>query len=168
MHIETERLMIKSFKETMAENLFLGSLEDEMKKFLPDEILKNIEEAKEKIHFFQECYGKKNKPQVYAITLKDDEWIGYIQMSPLQEKWEIGYHILKKHTHHGYAKEAVTNFLPVMMKNFQINQVYGICLEENVTSCRILENCSFVKIFDGEDNYQGQKQNICKYIFYGK
>lgn len=59
MHIETERLMIKSFKETMAENLFLGSLEDEMKKFLPDEILKNIEEAKEKIHFFQECYGKK-------------------------------------------------------------------------------------------------------------
>lgn len=75
---------------------------------------------------------------------------------------------MKKHTHHGYAKEAVTNFLPVMMKNFQINQVYGICLEENVASCRILENCSFVKIFDGEDNYQGQKQNICKYIFYGK
>lgn len=166
MYIETERLYIKELEETMAESLFFNSLDEDTKRFLPDEVFDNVEQAKEKIIFLRSCYEKKDKPLVYAVTLKNNQWIGYVQLVPYQDTWEIGYHIGKKYTGHGYATEAVKNFLSVIMPILKINKVYGICLKENIASCRVLENCTFVQIFDGIDNYQGKQQEICKYIFY--
>ena len=53
----------------------------------------------------------------FPVTLKDGTYIGYVQSVPFDDDtWEIGYHIDENYTNQGYATEAVTAFLPVIMK----------------------------------------------------
>ncbi len=78
--------------------------------------------------------------------------------------WEIGYHIAKQFTEHGYATEAVKAFLPAMAQKLNIKEVYGICLVENTASVRVLEKCGFVQVYQGTGNYQGNEAEILKTI----
>ena len=69
------------------------------------------------------------------------------------------------YTKHGYATEAVRAFLPVVMKKLEITEIQGICLAENKASAKVLERVGFVKQFEGIGNYQGEDQEICKYLY---
>ncbi|HEX3078235.1 MAG TPA: hypothetical protein VHQ24_15350 [Lachnospiraceae bacterium] len=37
----------------------------------------------------------------------------------------------------------ITDFIPVIMQHLNINIIYGIVLEENKTSHKVLEKCDF-------------------------
>ena len=55
------------------------------------------------------------------------------------DTWEVGYHIGKTFTGNGYATEAVKAFLPVIMKELNITEIFGICVVENMASAKVLE-----------------------------
>ena len=59
----------------------------------------------------------------------------------------------KTYTGNGYATEAVRAFLPVMVKRLGIDEVYGVRLQENKASGRVLEKCGFQVLFTGEGPY---------------
>ena len=46
--------------------------------------------------------------------LKDKTNIGYVQACSLDNGWELGYHIAKNYTGHGYATEAVMRFCQLL------------------------------------------------------
>ena len=60
--------------------------------------------------------------------------------------WEIGYHIGAKYTKHGYATEAVSAFLPVIMERIGVTKMAGICLADNIASQKVMEKCGFILI----------------------
>ena len=165
MKIETKRLIIKELTMDMAFDIHKNSLDEDNRRFVPDEVFETVESAEETISFLMEQYENKSGPLVYAIIKKEDNRnIGYIQVIPLENgEFEIGYHIAKEYTKNGYATEAVKAFLPAGCELVNISSILGICLKENVASCRVLEKCGFVETFDGLGEYQGKENYISKY-----
>ena len=166
MHIETERLLITRLTEEMAQSVHENSLDADNRRFVPDEVFETVEIARETIEFLISCYESGDGPLVYAILLKDQTNIGYVQAVPMENGvWEIGYHIGEKYTRHGYATEAVQAFLPAIMKNLQLTEMLGVCLKDNLASVKVMERCGFEKTFEGAGDYQGAKREICKFIY---
>ena len=153
--LETDRLIITEMTMDMAMDVHKNSLDEDTRRFVPDEVFETLEDAKETMEFLMSQYGSAEGPLVYAMLTKDeDKNIGYVQLVPIGEgKWEIGYHVAKAFTGNGYATEAVKAFLPVMAKRLGISEVYGIWLLENAASGRVLEKCGFQTFFTGEGMY---------------
>ena len=166
MNIQTNRLIITDFNVDMAESVHLGSLDDDNRRFVPDEVFETVEDAAETLDFLIGCYSTGEGPQVYPVLLQDQTYIGYVQAIPLDDaEWEIGYHISGSYTGQGYATEAVSAFLPVIMKKLGISSIKGVCLAENIASVKVMERCGFEKLYEGKGSYQGQERNICKFVF---
>lgn len=166
--IKTERLTITRFTPDMAQSVYENSQDDDIRRFVPDEVYDSVEEAREAIEFLISRYDSTDGPFVYPIITNDGgSNIGYVQLCKLEddETWEIGYHIAQDFTGKGYATEAVKAFLPAMAKKLNIKEVYGICLAENTASVRVLRKCGFSRIYQGMGNYQGKEAQIIKAIW---
>ncbi len=170
MLVETERLIITEFTLDMAQVVQENSLDEDNRKFVPDEVWETKEEAEEKLRFLISQYGSFEGPLVYPIIVKEtDENIGYVQLVPMEEgTWELGYHIAKKFTGNGYATEAIKAFLQVISKEVGLNEVYGICLAENKASCAVMKKCGFINIYRGSGFYQNTDREIVKNIWKNK
>lgn len=166
MNIETSRLIITEFTADMAEAVHRNSLDDDVRRFVPDEVFETLEIAQETVDFLMSRYAGLEDPLVYPVLLKEGTNIGYVQLVEIDEGYEIGYHIAKSHTGKGYAAEAVQAFLPVIMPTKGIREVYGICDAENLASRRVLEKCGFIKIYEGMGPYHGEETPICRYIYH--
>ena len=167
MKIETCRLLITELTTDMAQDVHENSLDEDTRRFVPDEVFETIEDAQETISFLISQYGAFEGPLVYALITRDHgSNIGYVQMVPIEDgAWEIGYHIGKAYTGLDYATEAVKAFLPVMAKAIGIRDVYGICVKENIASRRVMEKCGFENIFAGIGSCQGESREIIKNIW---
>lgn len=167
MKIATERLIITEFTMDMAESVHLNSLDEDNRRFVPDEVFETVEEAAETIEFLMGCYTSGEGPLVYPALLKDSTYIGYVQAVPFENgSFEIGYHIGSAYTKKGYATEAVTAFLPVIMNQLKITEMAGVCLADNKASVKVMERCGFQKLYEGMGNYQGEERMICKFSYH--
>ena len=151
----------------MAQIVQENSVDEDNKRFVPDEVWETKEEAEEILKFLISQYGSFNGPLVYPIIVKaTEDNIGYVQLCPMDDdKWEIGYHIAKQYTGNGYATEAVNAFLPLIAKQAGISEVYGICLAENKASLAVMRKCGFENLFTGIGLYQGAEREIVKNVW---
>ena len=151
--------------ESMYEDVYLNSQDEYNRRFVPDEVFDSLEETKEVVDHIIASYDSVDGPFIYAvIRKKDNANIGYVQLVKIEEGWEIGYHIAKRYTGHGYATEAVKLFLDYIKGNMDIKQVYGIALFDNKASRRVLEKCGFELIYEGNGIYQGSERKIIRTI----
>ena len=165
MRIETERIIIAEFDLSMAESVHKNSLDEDNRRFVPDEVFETIEDAKETIEFLMSVYESEEGPLVYPVLLKDGTNVGYVQLVPIEEGFEVGYHIGKEYTGNGYATEALKAFLNDIMSKKNLEIVYGVCVSENIASKKVLEKSGFVKEYEGMGEYQGENRQIVKYVF---
>ncbi|MBQ3107528.1 MAG: GNAT family N-acetyltransferase [Firmicutes bacterium] len=164
--LETERLVITEFTMDMATDVHLNSLDEDNRRFVPDEVFETVEDAAETIEFLKGFYDSEEGPFVYPILKKDGTYLGHVQAVPMDDgEYEIGYHIGGSHTGKGYATEAVKGFLPVIMERLGLSEMLGICLKENAASARVMEKADFVKTYEGPGNYQDAEREICKFVF---
>ena len=164
--IETDRLVITQADESMAKSIHENSLDEDNRRFVPDEVFETMEQAQQIVQSILEWYTQDRAPLVYPVILKNGTNVGYVQAVPFGEReWEIGYHIAKQYTGNGYATEAVRAFLPVIMGKLKINTMSGLCLQENAASRAVMEKCSFTLEYTGPGSYQGQSRPICRYSY---
>ena len=69
--IETERLTITEFTPDMAQAVHENSLDEDNRRFVPDEVFETVEEAAETIGFLMSQYGSNDGPLIYPVLLKD-------------------------------------------------------------------------------------------------
>ncbi len=165
MELRTKRLIITDFTPDMAYDVHINSLDEDNRRFVPDEVFETVDEARETVEFLISRYGGNEGPFVHPILLNDKTNIGYVQLVPIEDGWEIGYHIAKKFTGNGYATEAANAFIPYMLDKMKLDRIIGICLSDNIASKKVMEKCGFVHEFEGVGDYQGEKKSIAKYIF---
>jgi len=79
LEIRTERLLIVPLEEEMAENVHLNSLDEDTRRFVPDEVFATVDQAREVIRSLRECYRSAAGPFVFAVLLHSGENIGYVQ-----------------------------------------------------------------------------------------
>lgn len=164
--IKAQRLYITKFDESMAETVHLNSLDDDNRRFVPDEVFETIDKAKEILTWLISSYSQNDSPLVYPVILNSGQNIGYVQAVPISNGWEVGYHIVKPFTSNGYATEAVKAFLPQVMLKLGIKEIYGICRADNAASRRVMEKCGFALEFDGISKYHGEDHHIRRYIYH--
>lgn len=165
MLLKSDRVKIINFTPEMAENLFLNSQDNDMRRFLADEVYENTAQAESVINKIIDFYNSAEGPFVYAVINENNEYIGHIEACKIKDGYEIGYHIAEKYTCKGYATEAVDIFLPVIMEKININHIYGITQEDNIASAKVLEKCGFESVYKGIGSYQGKERHIRKYIY---
>ncbi|MBE5773637.1 MAG: GNAT family N-acetyltransferase [Clostridiales bacterium] len=166
MNIATERLVITRFTMDMAEAVHLNSLDEDNRRFVPDEVFETVEDAADTIGFLMTVYEGGEGPRVYPVLLKDGTNIGYVQAVPMDDgTWELGYHIAKPYTGKGYCAEAVRAFLPAIMEKLGIDSIAGVCLAENHASRRVMERTGFEKSYEGMGDYQGDRRMVCRYVY---
>ncbi len=167
MLIETERLIITEFTPDMAQTVQENSSDEDNRRFVPDEVWETKEEAEETLNFLISQYESFDGPLAYPVIVKKTkDNIGYVQLCPIDNgKWEIGYHIAKKYTGNGFAAEAVKAFLPVIAREINISEIYGICLAENEASLAVMRKCGFENVFTGIGLYQGTEREIVKNVW---
>lgn len=166
MYLETERLIVTDFTEDMVMDVHLNSLDEDNRRFVPDEVFETLEDAQETVSFLIGQYGGEEGPYVHPVLKKSGENIGYVQLVPVDDGWEIGYHMAKRYTGNGYATEAVRAFLPAAAKKKGLDRIWGICLAENEASAKVMEKCGFVNVFRGVGPYQGEQREIIKNIWF--
>ena len=162
MMIETSRLLITDFTPDMAQAVHLGSLDADTARFLPDEVFPTADDALETLQFLIGCYGGSEGPFVHPFLLKDGTYAGYVQLIPLDNGWEVGYHTIAGCTGKGYATEALRAFLPAIATAYGVTSVDGVCDAENVASVRVLEKCGFQHVFSGPALYQGSMRPVIR------
>ena len=161
--IKTQRLTIAEFDGSMAESVHLHSLDEDNRRFVPDEVFETVDDAREILSHIISWYGEKDAPLIYAILLNDGRHIGHVQAVPLSDGWEIGYHVAKPFTGKGYATEAANAFLPQVMRRLGISRIFGVCHADNIASRRVLEKCGFRLEFEGVGAYHGAEGRVCRY-----
>ena len=156
---------IKEFTPDMAGALSELSKNELNCAFLPDEVFETEADAKAAIEIFTERYRSGLSPQVYALVMKDTgRLVGHVEAAALRDgSWEVGFHIGEGFRGKGYAREGLAMFSPFITDRLGIDELWGICLEENTGSCRVLERCGFELRFCGEGLYQGKLRRIRKY-----
>ena len=165
MLIENERLIITELDKTMYYDVYRNSLDENNRRFVPDEVFETLEIAKEVVDDLIESYKNDDGPFVYAVIRKEDNKnIGYVQLVKIPLGWEIGYHIAIEYNGKGYATEAVKLFLDYLKEHTDLTEIYGIALSDNLASRRVLEKNGFTLLFEGIDDYQGKPRKIVRTI----
>ena len=163
--IKNERLSIAKMELDMAHDVWQNSLDEDNRRFVPDEVFETIEDATDVINFIISSYQNEDGPFIYAVIRNEDKAnLGYVQLVKIEEGWEIGYHIAKRYTNNGYATEAVKLFLRYLKENTNLKEIYGVALSMNIASKKVLEKCGFQKIYEGLGIYQGKRRKIIKTI----
>jgi RimJ/RimL family protein N-acetyltransferase/2-polyprenyl-3-methyl-5-hydroxy-6-metoxy-1,4-benzoquinol methylase len=163
--IIAHRLYIAKFDETMAASVQANSLDEDNRRFIPDEVFETVEDARKAVSALIAFYAQKDAPQVYPVILRDGRHIGHVQAYPIKNGWEIGYHVTKPFTGNGYATEAVSAFLPHIMEKLGLTQIFALCHAENRASRRVLTKCGFSLAYEGMGAYHGKEEFICRYEY---
>ena len=110
--ISNQNIIIAHFNPSMVYDVYQNSLDEDNRKYVPDEVFETLEEANDVTNAIIDSYSSKTGPFVYAVIRKiDNANLGYVQIVRIKDGWEIGYHIAKRYTGNGYATEAVKLFL---------------------------------------------------------
>ncbi len=158
-------IRIQAMDTSMFYDVWRNSLDENNRRFVPDEVFETLEEASEVVEQIIKFYDSETGPFIYALMRQEDNAnMGYVQLIKIEDGWEIGYHIAKIYTCKGYATRAVNLFLDYIKKETKLNEVLGIVLSDNHASIKVLEKTGFELKFDGIGVYQGKKRKIRKYI----
>ena len=165
MRIETARLVITDLREDMAEDLWRNSLDEDNRRFVPDEVFETLDDAQQVLSTLMAAAQTGDGPFVYPVLTREGDNVGYVQLCMAERGWEVGYHIAKPCTGRGYATEALGAFLPFALDKAGVCSLDGIVLEENAASQRVLEKCGFEKEFTGVALYQGEPRALRRYVW---
>ncbi|MBK7811423.1 MAG: GNAT family N-acetyltransferase [Saprospiraceae bacterium] len=141
MHIlETERLYLREMTIDDAENAYFLNLDPEVLRFTGDEPFESIEKARSFLenydHYRKYGFGR------WAMILKSThEFIGFCGLKYTEEEneFDIGFRLLKNHWNKGYATEAAKACLDLGFSKFDMKEIVGRVMKENMASIRVLE-----------------------------
>lgn len=145
--IETERLVIRKFRNEDARQLYENHLDDEVRKWFPNECYADPEEAQGAIRFYADCVDNGHLPFVLGVELKETgELIGDTGISEVEGKpdeSEIGYCIGRKYRGRGYATELLGAITGFVVSRFGMRAIYGRVVHGNEASAKVLEKNGF-------------------------
>ena len=83
--ISDKELSIVEMDKTMYQDVWKNSLDENNRRFVPDEVFETLEDAIEVVDQIIECYKDKDGPFVYAIIRNEDQTnIGYVQLVQIE------------------------------------------------------------------------------------
>ncbi|QVK20749.1 GNAT family N-acetyltransferase [Mycoplasmatota bacterium] len=137
MIIETERLLVRNFKEEDWKDLQEYIIEEEVLKFESD--WDSTDEGCKKA-----AMSLSQSNAFWAVELKTKgKMIGHVYFNQAMPKkflsWNLGYIFNPKYYGKGYATEACKAIIQYGFDNLQIHRVSARCNPDNIKSWKLLE-----------------------------
>lgn len=136
--METERLIIRSFRPEDADDLYAYLSREPVVRYEPYESFSREQAAEEAVR-------RASDHSFLAVVLKDtDRVIGNVWFAPDEwETWELGYVFHDAYWGRGYAAEACHAVLADAFVMQNARRVIAMCNPENTASWRLLERLGF-------------------------
>ena len=168
--LETEHLIVRKFKAEDAQQLYENHMDEEVRKWFPNECYADPAEAQDAIRFFSDCVDNGHLPFVLGVELKGTgELIGDTGISEVEgkpEETEIGYCIGQKYRGKGYASELLGAITGFAASRFGIRVIWGRVVHGNQASAKVLgkNGYRFVKEeFGAADDPYGNGMLVYRY-----
>lgn len=146
MRIETERLVIRPYKQEDLEECFKLMQNKELFKYLDMDVM-SYDDYKNLFNWLIASYEvgfDKDFKYSFNIVLKESGahigWCGIGGVAFEHKKKEIFYLIGRDYWGKGYAKEATVALLNYGFTVMGVKEIVGICKPENTASKKVLEN----------------------------
>lgn len=155
--LETQNLILREFNLEDIPKIYLMSQEESIKKWLPDQVYRDEEEAEDIVKFLISNYTDEfnfyESPYILGVISKDtDKLIGHVGLSPLKNNVEIGY-----------ATEVVKCITEWAVNNNKLKNIIGVVNINNHSSCKVLEKSGY-KIIRKE--YRKAFGHLCTCLIY--
>lgn len=137
--IETERLVLRRFRELDARSLFELNDDPEVLRYTGDVPFDSVSEAaaflKKYTAYDRYGYGR------WAVILKEPNvFIGWCGLKYHKKGFtDLGFRFLREYWNHGYATEAARACLEFGFNNLQLREIIGRAAIRNLASIRVLE-----------------------------
>lgn len=165
--LETERLILRSWEESDAEDLYEYAKNDLVGPNAGWKPHESISESKEIIKMFKES----NKD--YAIQLKENEKvIGGTGLYPTSlakddpKQGEVGYVLNPDYWGQGIIPEAVNELIRYGFEDLNIDVVWCAHFDFNYKSKRVCEKCSFIYDHTKDEVLERLDNKAVKTLFY--
>lgn len=169
---ETERLVIKDYRESDFENSVSLYNNPELTKFFDHGEPRTLNEIREYIAKRGRCYFEKNEPfGIFSIFKKNNQcFIGQVDLVPTGDpgEVEIGWIIHKQFQGQGYCSEAVLDFLIPYIKILAKNKIktHGALIDniiatahpENLASNKMILKAG-LSLYKQANRYGGNPRN---------
>lgn len=168
--ISTARLRLRPFSLTDVPKLFAMSVEDGMRRWIPDQVYRDEQHAEQVaralIAFTDQPPDPRARPYVLGVEHQETRaLIGHVGLSAARGSVEIGYAIEQRLHGQGFATEAVTAMSQWACVELALPEVLGIVAANNAPSCRVLEKASFVRVGDEIKNAHGRSLTLLIYRY---
>lgn len=143
MQIETERLILREFRDDDLPAILAYWSDPRYQRFNPD--FADVEgAARDLVAKFVAAQTEtpRWKWQLAITTKTDDRPIGSCGVrvnDPEQREGNIGYELDPRHWGRGYATEAARAILAVGFADLGLHRVWASCIADNVASARVME-----------------------------
>ena len=154
MELKTERLILRPWKESDAEDLYKYAKDPDIGPIAGWNPHKNVDESREIIK------NVLSGDEAYAVCLKEDgRAIGAIELIPFgvsrlaesENECELGYWIAKPFWGRGLIPEASKEMLRRAFEDLKMNKVWCGYYEGNEKSKRVQEKVGFVYQYTNEN-----------------
>lgn len=143
--IETDRLILRRFLPTDAEDMFCNFANDEaVSRFLSWKPHKDLDVTKKIITQFVEDGENPNKYHWAIVPKELGKVAGSIGAGEINEKaryCDIGYVLGRMFWNRGFMTEALKAVIHYMIFEVGMNRVEALCDPKNNASARVMEHC---------------------------
>lgn len=141
MHLETERLLIRSFEEADIPAYAEIVADPRVTRYLGDGRAHSHEEA---AAYVRDCIALETEIGMsrYAVVL-EGELIGFCGFKPEGEHIDFGWRYAHRHWGKGYATEAARAVLRYGLEELDLRGIVAVAYEANVASVRVIEKLGF-------------------------
>ncbi|MFR9710224.1 GNAT family N-acetyltransferase [Paenibacillus sp. MB22_1] len=157
-NIQTNRLIIRPYKESDLLEAFQLMQEKDLFQYLPMEVM-SLEDYKGLFSWLINCYETSYKEDwfKYSFVITDREtgnhigWCGVGCLDFNHDYKEVFYLIGKSHWGRGYATEAVQGLINYCFNNLGLSKLTAVVKPENKASKNVLEKLGFCYEFTVSD-----------------
>lgn len=148
-HIETERFILREFRESDANDLFEMDADPEVHKFLGNQPLTHKDQVLEYIGAVQKQYDDYGIGRWIVEDMKTGECLGWsglkYETSQIDNSkyFDLGYRLKRKHWGKGIATETSEAALDFGFDNLHIKKICAAAHRENQASKTVLEKLGF-------------------------
>lgn len=150
--IETERLIIREFKEDDIGQYFKMISNDNVYKWLGDRKKKSIYDAKRIMLYFKNKFRDEGRGVLAVVSKENGSLIGQVGVNyaPNLGCFEYLYAIAYEEWNKGYATEIGIEFINYYRDRFKDEKIVAVVYPENLSSKKVLSKLNF--------DFKGQKE----------
>ncbi len=137
---ETERTLLREITPDDAEQAYLLNSDPLVIQFTGDDAFADVDAARDFLlrydHYQRYGFGR------WAVIRKTDDaflgWCGLKYSADVQE-YDVGFRFFQKYWQHGYATETAAYCLQLGFTRWQMPEIVGRAMCDNLASIRVLE-----------------------------